>query len=55
MQKGDFVRHKQHSIVNVYGEVLRRGCLSDYHWIVRFETDTIEVSEAVLEVLLPKK
>lgn len=53
--EGDFVRHKQHSSVNVYGEVLRKGCLSDHHWIVRFETDTIEVSEVVLEVLLSKK
>lgn len=52
MKKGDFVRHKQHSIVNVYGEVLKEGILKN-HWIVRFETDTIEVSETLLEVLLP--
>ena len=55
MKKGDFVRHKQHSVVNVYGEVLRKGIISDHHWIVRFETDTVEVSENVLEVLLPSK
>ena len=54
IRKGDFVKHKQHSIVNVYGEVLRNGVHKN-HWIVRFETDTIEVSEAVLEVLLPTK
>ena len=54
MRKGDFVRHKQHSIVNVYGEVLREG-IHKNHWIVRFETNTIEVSETVLEVLLPGK
>lgn len=53
MKKGDFVRHKQHSIRNVYGEILRKGCVSDHHWIVRFEHDTLEVSETVLEVLLP--
>ena len=55
MEKGDFVKHKQHSTVNVYGEILRKGCFSDKHWIVRFETNTIEVSEVVLEVLLPSK
>lgn len=54
MKKGDFVRHKQHSIVNVYGEVLRQG-IHKNNWIVRFETNTIEVSETVLEVLLPSK
>lgn len=55
MKKGDFVRHKQHSTVNVYGEILRKGVISDHHWIVRFEHDTIEVSETVLEVLLPSR
>ena len=51
---GDFVKHKQHTIVNVYGEVLRKGVFPN-HWIVRFETNTIEVSENMLEVLLHKK
>ena len=54
MKKGDFVRHKQKSYVNVYGEVLRQGVHKN-HWLVRFETDTIEVSETLLEVLLPSK
>ena len=52
MQRGDFVRHKRRTSLNVYGEVLRQGVF-DNHWIVRFEHDVLEESEQLLEVLLP--